>query len=152
MTLVKPAPAGGAYLELSISAPGVVTAPPANLTIPAGTTQATFTVQGINQSQEKAITITSRWAADTISNSVSVNPVGSWSEAAVMPQPRGKHTATLLNNGKVLIYGGYPGDYGYPLLAAELYDPATNTWINAARMDKPNFITIRPRCSNQGRC
>jgi Galactose oxidase, central domain/Kelch motif len=35
------------------------------------------------------------------------------------------HTATLLPNGKVLIAGGYNGDY---LASAELYDPAAHTF------------------------
>ena len=84
VTLVKPAPAGGAYLELSTAAPGVVTDLPANLTVPAGATQATFALQGLNQSQPKTVSITARWAAHTLSNSVAVKPLGSWTQAANM--------------------------------------------------------------------
>jgi len=39
-----------------------------------------------------------------------------------MMVPRSFHTATLLENGKVLITGGYNGSY---LNSAEIYDPAT---------------------------
>lgn len=42
-------------------------------------------------------------------------PTGSMNEARV------QHTATLLNNGKVLVTGG-------PSATAEIYDPATGTW------------------------
>src|SRR5205807_3768672 len=48
------------------------------------------------------------------------------------------HTATLLNNGKVLIAGGIDSNNSY-LKTAELYDPATRTFtpitpgMNAAR-------------------
>jgi hypothetical protein len=42
-----------------------------------------------------------------------------WSTTGRMITGRWLHTATLLDNGKVLIAGGDPG----PLASAELYDP-----------------------------
>ena len=39
---------------------------------------------------------------------------------------RAKHTATLLQNGKVLVAGG---DIGAPIAISELYDPATGIVI-----------------------
>jgi deoxycytidylate deaminase len=50
---------------------------------------------------------------------------GAISVAASMNVARSGHTATLLANGKVLIAGGYNGDY---LTSAEIYDPATRTF------------------------
>ena len=44
--------------------------------------------------------------------------------------PRFQHTATLLNDGKVLVTGGVTNDLyaGASLATTELYDPAANQW------------------------
>src|SRR5438034_7345390 len=47
----------------------------------------------------------------------------SWSYTGNLNIARYGHTATLLQNGKVLVVGGYGGE-----TSAELYDPATGTW------------------------
>ncbi|BDA78550.1 hypothetical protein LPTSP3_g14800 [Leptospira kobayashii] len=54
-------------------------------------------------------------------------PIGSFHVTGSMNVPRDIHTATLLNNGKVLIAGGYSSNVGY-LSSAELYDPNTGTF------------------------
>lgn len=46
---------------------------------------------------------------------------------------RAAHTATLLNNGKVLIAGGFTGDEN-SLSGAEIFDPATKTFSSAGKM------------------
>ncbi|MBA4148927.1 MAG: DUF11 domain-containing protein [Verrucomicrobia bacterium] len=51
-------------------------------------------------------------------------------------QPRAYHTATLLQNGKVLMAGG-SGTWGTttgPLFSAELYDPITDTFTRTANL------------------
>src|ERR1017187_3233012 len=60
------------------------------------------------------------------------NPAtGHWTATGPLKYGRYKHTATLLQNGKVLVAGGT----GYsPTTAAELYDPASGTWTTTGAM------------------
>ena len=58
-----------------------------------------------------------------------------WSYAASMANERANHTATLLNNGKVLVTGG--SGPSTILSSAEIYDPVANTWSPAASMSTP---------------
>ena len=57
---------------------------------------------------------------------------GTWSLTGNMNWPRAWHTATMLQNGKVLVVGGQTlGGYVFwntPLNTAELYDPESGTW------------------------
>ena len=46
------------------------------------------------------------------------------------------HTATLLDNGKVLVVGGSSDTSGY-VASAELYDPAAGTWAVTAALTVP---------------
>ena len=61
-----------------------------------------------------------------------------WSATGGLNGLRSGHTATLLNDGKVLIVGGGDGSALRSLNTAELYDPQTGTWsvtgsLNAVR-------------------
>lgn len=60
---------------------------------------------------------------------------GTWTATETMSTPRGNHTATLLDSGKVLVVGG---DSTHPATGvsaetglAELFDPATHAWTSA---------------------
>ncbi|WP_437815300.1 kelch repeat-containing protein [Sorangium sp. So ce1078] len=58
----------------------------------------------------------------------------SWEGVPPMTTPRGEHTATPLQDGRVLVAGGSAWlDPGVtPLQAVEIYDPARKTWTPAA--------------------
>jgi len=57
---------------------------------------------------------------------------GGWTATGSLNGARISHTATLLPNGLVLVVGGSYDDFGYQsfsLDTAELYDPASRTWM-----------------------
>ena len=56
-------------------------------------------------------------------------PLG-WSQAAPLRTYHGAHTATLLQDGRVLV----AGDTGVPEMTAEIYDAATDSWTLTAPM------------------
>jgi N-acetylneuraminic acid mutarotase len=70
---------------------------------------------------------------------------GTWTITDSLNTPRTNHTATLLQNGKVLVVGGMLGvveEYYVSLSAvadAELYDPATGTWSNTGNLNSGRF-------------
>ena len=73
------------------------------------------------------------------------NPdTGSWTATKNMTAPRQDQTATLLPDGKVLIAGGYDdtitaANGGIPedVASAELFDPATGSWVATGSMADP---------------
>ena len=66
---------------------------------------------------------------------------GVWSSAGNMFRPRGKHTATLLQDGRVLVAGGVSDDAAEreSFGSSELYDPTTGVWTPTGSMAKPRF-------------
>jgi hypothetical protein len=62
----------------------------------------------------------------------------SWRYVAPMASPRKQHVATILPNGQVLVIGGHSGpgkdNPAYPVYAAEMWDPGTETWTTLASM------------------
>ena len=65
-------------------------------------------------------------------------PNPTWRYVAPMASPRKQHVATILPNGKVLVIGGHSGpgkdNPAYPVYAAEMWDPVTETWTTLASM------------------
>ncbi|WP_257462748.1 Ig-like domain-containing protein [Archangium lipolyticum] len=58
---------------------------------------------------------------------------GTWSPAGNLLKARASHTATLLQDGRVLVTGGTASNYAF-LESCELFDPATGVWTSAAPM------------------
>src|SRR5256885_16086867 len=65
-------------------------------------------------------------APQSLAQALSMSPTGS------LTMPRELHTATLLNNGKVLVAGGL-NLVTFPL-AAELFDPVTGTFTTTGSL------------------
>lgn len=63
----------------------------------------------------------------------------SWTRTASMSEPRRNLNAVLLPDGTVLALGGNRGTdlYDDPVLGAELFDPATETWTQMAAQTAP---------------
>jgi len=59
---------------------------------------------------------------------------GTFTQTGSMAVGRFLHTATLLQNGKVLIAGGITTSASEPVATAELYDPATGTFTMTGAM------------------
>jgi hypothetical protein len=59
---------------------------------------------------------------------------GTFTPTGSMTDARDGHTATLLQDGRVLIAGGTGGENDAPLASDEIYDPATGTFTATAAM------------------
>jgi hypothetical protein len=73
---------------------------------------------------------------------VAPDPVG-WRETAEMHVARGAHTATLLQDGRVLVIGGELLNRDM-LASVELYDPATEAWSELSPLPEPrsNHVAV----------
>ncbi len=69
-------------------------------------------------------------ATNAFTGSTSLPDQVTFAPSGSMSGPHLSHTATLLNNGKVLVVGGWDG----PLATAELYDPTKGTWSGTGSM------------------
>ena len=76
-----------------------------------------------------------------------------WTALPDMHAARAWATATLLNNGLVLVAGGnsvYDPDAEtvVPTTSVDLFDPATNTWSSAASMATARYEHVASRLSD----
>jgi len=63
-----------------------------------------------------------------------------WTAAANMQRQHWGHTATLLDDGSVLIAGGFRVDIRDPAShTAEVYDPVQNTWTLTGQLNRPRY-------------
>jgi N-acetylneuraminic acid mutarotase len=58
---------------------------------------------------------------------------GEWSPAGSLAEGRAEHTATLQDDGTVLVIGSLNGN------TSEIYDPATDTWYDSATMAEARY-------------
>jgi hypothetical protein len=66
---------------------------------------------------------------------------GTFTKTGSMSTIRDQHTATLLEDGRVLVLGG--GGEGYaPVAFGDLYDPATGTFSKTGSMKVPRWLQV----------
>jgi hypothetical protein len=75
----------------------------------------------------------------TSTGSASARDMVTFAATGSMHVARGQHTATLLNNGKVLVAGGLGGSGGSLPASAELYDAATGNWTSTGSMSRARW-------------
>lgn len=74
------------------------------------------------------------WNGDPMADAKLFDPSnGTFSDAGSMSTPRYDHVAAKLPDGRVLVAGGGTGSGGMaPTATVEIYDPASNSWTQAA--------------------
>ena len=72
-------------------------------------------------------TLVLAWLVTPVFNSAAL--AAQWTTTGSMTDARSRHTATLFQNGTVLVAGGVPN-----LATAELYNPTAGTWSAAGSM------------------
>jgi hypothetical protein len=61
-----------------------------------------------------------------------------WANGAPVADGRADHTATVLQDGRVLVAGGYLPSPFQALVSSEIFDPVSNTWTTTNnRMEVP---------------
>src|SRR5262245_58541123 len=74
-------------------------------------------------------------------------PDVAWTFTGSMSVGRFSFTATMLQNGKVLVAGGVPPD-GSATNSADIYDPSAGTFTPTGNMHKPRFGFSATRLQN----
>ena len=72
-----------------------------------------------------------------------------WTATGSTIRPRGSHTATLLNDGTVLVAGGLCiGGFTYADTSAEIYNPSTGQWTATSNMNVARVNTAATFLTN----
>jgi cysteine-rich repeat protein len=112
--------AGAQASDLCDVSPGVTSSGSVNTRVP-GTYVLTYLAKDASGNEARAtrrVTVTPSSACDA--------PQSGWILTGSMAQPRLSHSATLLDDGRVLVTGGFN-------VSSELYDPATKTFSLTGR-------------------
>ncbi|MGC1903439.1 MAG: kelch repeat-containing protein [Candidatus Acidiferrum sp.] len=83
-----------------------------------------------------------------VPSSVTFAQQGKFVPTGSMATARGVHTATLLNNGKVLIAGGEQDAATVFLASAELYDPTTRSFSPTGNLDTARWAHTATRLND----
>lgn len=78
-------------------------------------------------------------SAVLISFSIGIQAQVGFVSTGNMTAARNNHTATLLQDGRVLIAGGSPASNTSQLQSAEIYDPVTGTFTPTGSMNQPRW-------------
>jgi hypothetical protein len=74
---------------------------------------------------------------------------GAWTDVAPLATPRSLHTATVLQDGRVLVTGGLDA-MGKVLASAEILEPGAGTWSSAPPMATPRVSHAAARLAFGG--
>jgi N-acetylneuraminic acid mutarotase len=72
----------------------------------------------------------------------------SWTVAGSLNFKRGYATATLLQNGKVLVAGGLSVYFSVYAGVAEVYDPSTDVWSQTGALNVPRYLPTATLLAN----
>lgn len=122
-----PVVTGGAAASFSVSP-----ALPAGLSLNSQTGVIAGTATTIQPQAVYTVTAANRAGSAQATIRIGVTARGSWITAHSLPGPMHYMTATTLNNGKVLVAGGYLASAAS--ISAFLYDPATDLWAATTSM------------------
>lgn len=122
-----PVVTGGAAASFSVSP-----ALPAGLSLNSQTGVIAGTATTIQPQAVYTVTAANRAGSTQATVRIGVTARGSWITAHSLPGPMHYMSATSLNNGKVLVAGGYLASAAS--VSAFLYDPVTDLWAATASM------------------